>query len=231
MTKVKWAALAAAVGLSTSAHGSVITLDDTARGWYTDSSTNNVFTFDSSAQNYFAGFCSADGCGAAGEHRNFFTFNIPKLDGQVSSAVLTVSTGSTSFAQSPTARYQLTSIPTNFGFSDIGTGTAYGALTYSDSDTDWERSIELNAPALAAISSNTTFSLGGRITTLSPEGQADEYLFGATGSPYEVAQLTIVTAASVVPEPSVSLLSGIGLAGICLILRSNTTRAQSTDSE
>src|ERR1700761_6284554 len=128
-----WSAAFFAVVLATAAQASV-----------------NYFAF--GTENYLAGFCATDDCGTPGEHRNFFTFTIPDLDGPVSSAVLTINTGGTSFGQSPTATYQVTSLPDTFGFDDLGTGTVFGSLDYSADSTDTDQSILLNTPALAAIS-------------------------------------------------------------------------------
>ena len=58
--------------------------------------------------NYRAGFCPAppQGCNnGVAESRDFFTFAIPQLDGQVTSAVLILSAAGVSTIDSPTKTY------------------------------------------------------------------------------------------------------------------------------
>jgi hypothetical protein len=92
------------------------------------------------------------------------------LDGPVISAVLTLSTAGVSTVDSPSMTYQITSIPSVFGFADLGTGTVYGSQVYTAADggpgAGTNRSITLNAAGIAALLSNTTFGIGGRVTTL-----------------------------------------------------------------
>jgi hypothetical protein len=206
---VSSAALLAAV-LATAAQGSVITVDAISSGWLTPITSNNYFA--SGTENAFAGYCAADGCGMEGEHRNFFTFEIPDLDGPISSAVLTLNTGGTSFAQNPTATYQVTSLPDTFGFDDLGTGTVFGTLDYSVDSTDADESIVLNNSALAAIAPDSTFGVGGRVTTLAANAAQDEYLFGADSIGDGTAELTITTADT--PEPAALGLCSLGLTAL-----------------
>ncbi len=70
--------------------------------------------------------------------------------------------------------YQITSIPSVFGFNDLGTGTVYGSRVYTAADganspahpEGTSQSITLDVAGISAIVSNTTFGIGGRITTL-----------------------------------------------------------------
>lgn len=201
--------------LAACAQGSVITVSDTSSGWYTADSSDNYFNF--GTENYLAGYCSSTDCGTGGEHRNFFTFSIPDLDGPVSSLVLTINTGGTSFTQSPTATYQVTSLPDTFGFNDLGTGTVYGTLAYSASSTDADESIVLNSSAIAAVSADSTFGVGGLVSDLPANPTGDQYLFGDDGIGTGDVELTITTTTlSDDPEPAALGLCGAG--GIALAL-------------
>lgn len=212
------AAILAAM-LVASSQASVITVSDTGSGWYlSDGSSNNYFG-DGTTENYFAGYCSGDGCGSAGEHRNFFMFDIPNLDGPITSAVLTINTGGTSFGQSSNATYQVTSLPDSYGFNDLGTGSVYGSLTYTVDSTDADESIILNSSAISAINANSTFGVGGMVTSLSPSDTVDDqYLFGNDGIGSGNVELTITTANSPVgsdsPEPAAIGLCGAGLVAV-----------------
>lgn len=208
-----WSGIFLAAGLAASAHASVITVTDDSSGWFTSGSSNNYFN--SGTENYFVGYCSGDGCGSEGEHRNFFSFSIPELDGPITSAVMTVNTGGTSFAQNPIATYQLSSLPDTFGFDDIGSGTLFGSLDYSVDSTDTDESIVLNNAGIAAIAPNSTFSVAGLITNLSSNAGSDQYLFGADGAGDGTAQLTITTqdnSEMADPEPQALGLCSLGLA-------------------
>jgi hypothetical protein len=157
------------------------------------------------------------------EFRDFFTFAIPQLDGPVISAVLTLSTAGVSTADSPSMNYQITSIPSVFGFTDLGTGTAYGSRVYAAADgptgpgnpEGTNQSIPLDAAGIAAILSNTTFGIGGRITTLG-SNPTNEFIFDSSGSgvcPKCIAELQITTQATV-PEPETYDLIAAGLAAL-----------------
>src|SRR5579864_4891722 len=161
-------------GLAENAHASVITVSDATRGYFTPSTNSGLGL---AGNNYRAGFCPGPpgGCmSGPAEFRDFFTFAIPQLDGPVVSAVLMLSTAGVSTADSPSMNYQITSIPSTFGFNDLGTGTVYGSRVYTAADgptgpgnpEGTNQSIALDVAGIAAILSNTTFGIGGRITTL-----------------------------------------------------------------
>ncbi len=205
-------------GLAENAHGTVIVVSDASRGWFTPTTSTTGIPGD----NYRAGFCPAPPAGCMSgpaEFRDFFTFAIPQLDGPVLSAVLTLSTAGVDTADSPSMTYQITSIPAVFGFNDLGTGTVYGSRVYTGADganspsmpQGTNQSITLNAAGIAAIVSNTTFGIGGRITTLgsNPTG---EFIFDSSGTgvcPACIVELEITTA---VPEPEMYGLLAAGLA-------------------
>jgi len=212
-------------GLAENAHGTVIVVSDATRGWFTPTTSITGI----SGGNYRAGFCPAppEGCmSGPAEFRDFFTFAIPQLDGPVLSAVLILSTAGVDTADSPSMTYQITSIPAVFGFNDLGTGTVYGSRVYTGADgandpsmpQGTNQSITLNAAGIAAIVSNTTFGIGGRITTLgtNPTG---EFIFDSSGTgvcPACIVELEITTA---VPEPGMCGLLAAGLAALWVIRR------------
>lgn len=209
--------------LAPSAHGSVITISDATRGYFTPSSSSGTGI---AGNNYRAGFCPGppSGClSGPAEFRDFFTFAIPTLDGPVISAVLTLSSAGVSTVDSPSMTYQITSIPSVFGFSDLGTGTVYGSRVYTAADgasspsapQGTNQSITLDAAGIAAIVSDTTFGIGGRITTLG-SSPTNEFIFDSSGigvCPACIVELQITTG-SAVPEPGTYGLIAAGLAAI-----------------
>jgi hypothetical protein len=214
-------------GLAENAHGDVLVVSDATRGWFTPSTNTTGIA----GGNYRAGFCPAPpgGClSGPAEFRDFFTFDIPLLDGPVSSAVLTLSTGGVSTVDSASMTYQITSIPSVFGFTDLGTGTVYGSRVYTAADgannplhpEGTNQSIILDAAGIAAILSNTTFGIGGRVTTLGGS-PTSEFIFDSTGTgvcPACIAQLQITTQAAV-PEPKFYGLVAAGFAALLVLRR------------
>ena len=208
-------------GLAPLAHGAVIVLNESTRGWETATVSSPV----GPGGNYRAGFCPAppQGCNSGGtEFRDFFTFAIPQLNGPILSAALVLSSAGVSTVDSPTETYQITSIPSVFGFTDLGTGTVYGSRVYTQADganspavpQGTTQSIALDAAGIAAIQSNTTFGIGGRITTLGPN-PTNEMIFDSSGigvCPACITELQIVTADT--PEPGSYGLMAAGFAAL-----------------
>jgi hypothetical protein len=193
------------------AFGGIITLDAASRGWLQPVAPFNNGT--SAGNNYLAGFCGPGDCVSnSSEFRDFFQFSIPSLSDTIVSARLLLDTVVV-ITPDPSETYQVTSIPTSFVFADLGTGTLYGSAAYTTSDTDTNKAITLNAAALAAIVSGTTFGVGGRITTLSGQTAVDELIFGNSAS-NNTTRLEITT--SDVPEPANWILLGIGLVAVAL---------------
>ncbi len=215
-------------GLAPNVNGSVIVLDDATRGYFTPGANSGTPI---AVNNYRAGFCPGPpgGCNSGpAEFRDFFTFAIPQLDGPVISAVLTLSTAGVGTADSPSMTYQITSIPSVFGFNDLGTGTVYGSRVYTQADgasspshpEGTNQSITLNAAGIAAILSNSTFGIGGRITTLNTNPTM-EMIFDSSGTgvcPACIVQLQITTE-STGPEPATYGLFGAGLAALWVVRR------------
>ena len=214
--------------LAENAHASVLVVNDATRGWVTPSTDSGLGL---AGNNYRAGFCPGPpgGCmGGPAEFRDFFTFAIPQLDGPVISAVLTLSTAGVSTVDSASMSYQITSIPSVFAFTDLGTGTVYGSRVYTQADgasnpsnpAGTNQSITLDAAGIAAILSNTTFGIGGRITTLG-SSPTSEFIFDSSGSgvcPTCIAELQITTATTV-PEPGTYGLFAAGCAALWALRR------------
>jgi hypothetical protein len=215
-------------GLAPNVHGGVIVIDDATRGWFTPGANSGTTL---AGNNYRAGFCPGPpgGCNVGpAEFRDFFTFAIPQLDGPIISAVLTLSSAGVFAADSPSMNYQITSLPSVFGFSDLGTGTVYGSRVYTGADgasnpahpEGTNQSISLNAAGIAAILSNTTFGIGGRITTLIANPTM-EMIFDSSGTgvcPACIVQLEITTQ-SAVPEPATYGLFAAGFTALWVLRR------------
>jgi hypothetical protein len=191
-----------------------IDLTAVSQGWINSS---GVFSDSVSANNYYyIGNCSSYSCEEyAGEYRNYFEFSIPTITGSIASASLVLHSHNVGLNQSSQAvLYQVTAIPSGFGFDDLGEGTLYGSRTYTPDDFWVTRSIELDAAALADIlaAQGGTFRLGGRLSSgiaFGP-GEEDQYIFGAG---YDFQQLVLTTSdAAPVPEPGSLLLLASGAA-------------------
>jgi hypothetical protein len=115
-----------------------------------------------------------------------------------------------------------------FGFNDLGTGTVYGSRVYTGADganspaapEGTNQSITLDAAGIAAILSNTTFGIGGRVTTLGGN-PTSEFILDSSGRgvcPHCIAELQITTQ-STVPEPETYGLLAAGFAALWIFRR------------
>jgi hypothetical protein len=89
-----------------------------------------------------------------------------------------------------------------------------------DAPEGTNRSITLDAAGIAAILSDTTFGIGGRITTLGAS-PTNEFIFDSSGTgvcPNCIAQLQITTQ-STVPEPETYGLIVAGFAALWAVRR------------
>jgi hypothetical protein len=116
-------------------------------------------------------------------------------------------------------------------FADLGSGTALGEATVSNSDNGQIVTINLNADGIAALNNaNGILSLGGAITSLT-RGDDDEFVFGYSGS--STAQLEIDAVDNALagvrtsqnPEPASLALWAIGAIGIAVYHRRRRTNA------
>jgi hypothetical protein len=201
-------------GLVPGASGGTILILASAQGWMS-ASAGNGFTADN---DYVAGNCGAGDC-YTGEFRNFFEFAIPNLDGPVLSAILMVDTRYEALRQSPSITYQVTSLDSSFGFSDLGTGTLYGSRTYNSFDQYRTDGIVLDAAAVDEIrqSQGGSFALGGRVTSFTAFGAGlpDQLIFGRSGGAQELLIVTgsaapMLLSAAADPEPASAALLGSG---------------------
>jgi len=199
-------AAAAALILSLSSHAAIITIDATARGFLPDTGGGNTAT---GTANYIAAFCFDINCStpSPNEYRNYFTFDIPSLSGPVTAIEFLINAGDISAAES----YQVTQFSV-LSFANLGTGIILGTHDFVPGEAGTDVSIALNAAAIAAITPNSQFFLGGRVTTLAG-GSANEYIFGSTGGVGAVTQLKITTldSGTAVPEPSSFFLLFAGI--------------------
>ncbi|QPK61950.1 hypothetical protein IVG45_13890 [Methylomonas sp. LL1] len=202
---------------NTTAEAAVYTIDNQASGYVSDGGN---FTGIRPNTNYLVGLCNASNClSAPGEYRDFFYFVIPKLDGPIASAILSIPTRGVTLNQSTTTTYQVTSLDIEqadlgpLSFAGLGTGTFYGSREYTVADASTTQTIDLSAAALAALGDGSlTFALGGRLssptdfTTTAP----DQLLFGRSQN--QISQLIITT----VPLPATMPMMLFGLSGLSL---------------
>lgn len=191
---------AASILVTDQTKAETITIDANARGW--------VDNFNNSSGTNASNIILVGKCLCVGdEHRNWFRFPIPALDGPISSAELVIDSRRIFLDQEPSTTYTLTSLGVSRAFRNVGTGDIYGAREYQMVDDGTTQSIPLNQAALAAIdlSQGGSFGISGRLTenaTFNP-GDDNQFLFGSTVA--SLSQLRITT----VPEPNSALLFGL----------------------
>jgi hypothetical protein len=187
-------------GASPDASATLITIDAANRGWIDE------FYMTSPTNNYLTGNCCD-----AGEHRSFFQFAIPTLPEPIASARLILDTAKVDVLQGPSMTLIVTSLPSVFGFSDLGMGALYGSRSYSAADAYTTRSIDLSPAALESILASElgTFGTSQRISAGATFGPdiIDQFVFGRSNRGEQSVQLEI----TLVPEPSTALLVGMGL--------------------
>ncbi|MDD1620318.1 MAG: hypothetical protein LUQ11_02470 [Methylococcaceae bacterium] len=204
---------------NTTAEAAVYTINDQASGYISDAGSGN-FTGIRPNTNYLVGLCNASNClNAPGEYRDFFYFEIPKLDGPIQSATLSLPTRGVTLNQSATTTYQVTSLSIGqadlgiLNFADLGTGTFYGSREYSVADAQTTQTIDLSAAALAALGNGSlTFALSGRLSSPTDFNinAPDQLLFGRSQN--QISQLIITT----VPVPAAMPMMLFGLSGLGL---------------
>lgn len=192
--------------------GGTFTFDTLNRGWIVSDGTNNGVE---SGNSYYAGIDASFHDGK--ELRDWFTFDVSTLTGTVQSATLLLGTGTVKEPQGVSSEtYQVTGIPGSFGYADLGNGTVYGSRIYTASDSNSSQMIGLSSDAFTAIGLGSTFSVGGRITTLT-QSAVDEAVFASISGDAASVQLIVVTAdLTGTPEPATFLLGLTGVAALLL---------------
>jgi hypothetical protein len=175
-------ALAIVGVLSGGAKANTITLDAFAQGWINQTGINNGT---SATNNFIVGNCTGTcSTGAGGEFRDFFEFHIPVITDPIVSVTFRFNTNVIRLDQSPSIRLRLSST-SSLSFADLGTGTFYGARTFTAADGPNQfEGITLNASALSAVGSGgIDFILSGRISspTTFDASAPGQYLFGFSG--------------------------------------------------
>jgi hypothetical protein len=214
---VKFVSLIALFLAGVPAFADVFTLDSEFRGWIT---STDVGDGTSSANNYYAGIDASFNNGE--ELRNWFEFDLSSVTGTVTSATLELASG-TYLSSQPSETFQLTSLPSSFGFADLGTGTFYASQVYSSLDNSTTVAIALDAAAITDINAGGTFGMGGRLTSLveSIPGSQNEAIFDQISGFPSQAQLIVNTSGTgpVAPEPASLLLFATGLAAVQALRR------------
>jgi len=157
----------------------------------------------------------ASGISAGFNHRSFFIFSIPPLDGQViTSATLKVFNPDysspdptetlTLFDVDPSSVTELLSNadPVSVAvFNDVGSGNIFGQRIVSDADDGQLVEITFNAAGLAALNNakGGTSGVGGALTTLSGQTSSNELVFSGSGPSGQVSLLLSTETPCVVP--------------------------------
>ncbi|MCK4626191.1 MAG: PEP-CTERM sorting domain-containing protein [Phycisphaerae bacterium] len=147
------------------------------------------------------------------QFRNYWIFDFSGLPQTVLGARLRISTGEISTPDQSEV-YTLFHVETDpdtvlFGnysvstFQDLGSGTIYGSLEFTQAMQGTVVSFGLNEDLVAAINQarGGKFAMGGSVTTLTPGG-GDEFIFGASS---DMAELYLL-----VPEPATLSLLAVG---------------------
>ena len=190
------------------------------QGWYNDSGGHTPEN-----TNYIVGRTEFEGL-----LNNFFVFDLGGL-GTVTGATLRAYLPFSGFFSSdPSETWVLYDVDTDIGslvagtagpsaFIDLGTGTSFGEVLITAADGDTFIEVDLNANALASLSSaNGLWAIGGTLPSLG--SQADEAVFAFTRSVVDsnsqepAIKLELVLGNNVVPTPSTMSLFLLGFVGM-----------------
>ncbi len=217
------------VGMAVSAaQAQVITRNMRARGVYTFGGFHN-----SGNNNYISGNSNDP----ATTTRNFFVVDLNGVTETIQSARLLLrnpivgvefnngfsspqGTETYSLFDSTTPIAQLAASQTNRLdiYTDLGTGTIFGAIVATSALNGTDVSISLNAAGLASLNAarGGLWSVGGAITTINGgTGQTNEYLFGFSGGPSPADGQTRLELT--IPSPTAAGV--LGLAGVLALGR------------
>jgi hypothetical protein len=187
-------------GVSSTSRGAVIgnvgqlTINASASGWW--DSTGMQFA---NNPNYIVGqIVQAN----TTEYRNYFAFNLSKVNEAVLGAQLNLSNPSYN-SPNPSDTYTLFDVTTPISslvapgsgqlgvFDDLGSGTMYGSQTVTTANNGQIVSTPFNSDGVTAVTNSLggKFAVGGAMTTLAPG--FTQYLYSSTGDPGETKQLVL----------------------------------------
>lgn len=210
MKKIIWLSITLIAPLP----AATITIPSFDRGWVEDNGGTG------SNQNYLAGALIE----GRQEWRNWFVFDLANVS-DFQSATLRlelpiVDIGSSYRTDTNFEIYQVFQVETSPSsllqrtgglevFDDLGTGINYGTVSVSQSDVGSFIEIPLNASAIRdAAEAQGLFAIGGAITSISPEEDVEDFVFGRTED-FHITQLVVV-----IPETTTTLslvLASLGL--------------------
>ena len=162
--------------------GTTLTLSSTGSGWW-DNGGNHTAT----NTNYIAGISST-----GLEHHNFFVFNLATVTQNITAASLNIMNPSSGYSSAdPNETYTMFDVSTAIAtltaggsgqtaiFTDLASGTQYGAKTMSSADNNVLVNIPLNSAALAALNAakGSQFAFGGAVTSLATSA-SPQFVFG-----------------------------------------------------
>lgn len=165
-----------------------ITLTAYDSGWYLDTGFH-----DPTNENYLAGRCPS--CEPAGDHRNFFAFDLSSVTHKIQHAKLRIYNPLAGY-DSPDASETWTvyNVWTTIAslldgstglaaYNDLGSGSSYGSVTVTSASNDSYVEVTLNESGISQINGSVggTLALGGALTTLG--GPAQQFMFGFTSLP------------------------------------------------
>ncbi|MGD1072430.1 MAG: PEP-CTERM sorting domain-containing protein [Bryobacteraceae bacterium] len=215
--------------VSVPAFADTLSFDAYSRGWISSAGAEGSSV---DIANYYAGIDASFNDGA--ELRNFFEFDIPS-DIMVTSATLDIDVYTVlQYDDTSSENYLLTSLPSSFGFGDLGTGTMYATQSVAPSDAQTTLTITLDAAAISDIEADEggSFGLGGRITSLvqSVPGSSNEAIFDQSSGDATAVQLILTTSdtGSAVPEPGSWPLFATGLAAMWAVRRARHANSEVT---
>jgi hypothetical protein len=164
------------------------------------------------------------GTGAGADHRSFFVFDLAGLSGAVLSATFEVFNPATGYnSPNPTETINFFDVSTPIAtliadgsgqtaiFTDLGSGSFYGARVFNAADNNSLVSIALSAAAVAGINASlgSRFAIGGALSNPGDVNIIRGVFLNSNGSEIKRLQLTVVPEPGTLALASLSLLLGI----------------------
>ncbi|GAB5407442.1 MAG: hypothetical protein Aurels2KO_56730 [Aureliella sp.] len=214
-TNCRWIASTLLLALSlapATVWAGLIEISNSDSGWYNESGRHQPTN-----TNYIAGWSKDPFPGAF--HRNFFTFDLGTITGQVTSATIQLlangivlpSTYTLYDVQTPTEVLTAGGTGLVAIYEDLGDGAIFGSREVNRDLSGQVIEITLNTSAIAALNANrgTMFAFGGAV---SPE-ERNYSVFGSTS--FKESNRLVLNMAEV-PTPSLLLLI---ITGLCVLRR------------